>query len=108
MSLDWRGDAVKRKVVAASKWGIDKTMSECVPQAKNNHPGWLWRFGAAETSVRIIKEAYESRGDLVGIWGSVGVKYVIYLEYKRGSFLRGAKDVIYPRLTGHINSKMKK
>ncbi len=107
MSLNWRGDEVVRNVRKATKWGIDKTMSEVVIHAKRNHPGWKNITANAEGSVRIIRPAHDGGGAIIGIWGSVGVLYVIYLEFKSGSFLRTAGDAIYPRLLGHIRSKLK-
>lgn len=107
MSLKWRGDQVKKKVLAATKWGIDKTMSEAVIHAKRNHPGWRNRTGAAEGSVRIVREAQVRGKHVVGVWGSTGINYVIWLEFKQGSFLRTAGDAVYPRLRGHIRSRLK-
>ena len=107
MSLNWRGDQVVRNVRAATKWGIDKTMSEVVIHSRRNHPGWTNITGNAEGSVRIIRPAQDASGAIIGIWGSVGVLYVIYLEFKSGSFLRTAGDAIYPRLVKHIRSKIK-
>lgn len=103
MSLRWNGDDVKRKVERAARIGIDKTMAQAVVHAKRNHPGWKNRTGLAEGSVRIIQQAERrGSGQIVGVWGSTGVNYVIWLELKQGSFLRSAGDAVYPKLKENI------
>lgn len=105
--LKWNGDEIKRKVLEASKHGINATMSKAAIQAKRNHPGWRNRTGTAEGSVRITKFA-EPRGNIVaGQWGSIGVNYVIWLELKHGSFLRNAAAKTYPSLKGEIQRALK-
>ncbi len=106
MRLDWRGDQVRAKIQQATTRGIDKTMAQCVGQAKQNHPGWKNRTGTAEGSVRIIQFAEQRGSRIAGRWGSMGVEYVLRLELRHGSFLRTAADVVYPRLPGHIKEAM--
>ena len=38
--IDWNGDAIAAKVAAAAQLGTDKTMAECVADAKANHPAF--------------------------------------------------------------------
>lgn len=106
--LKWKGDVLKKKVVEAQKWGIDKVMSECVIGTKgnSNHPGWINRTGTAEGSVRIVRKAQRVGKYIVGVWGSVGFKYVLFLELYHGSFLRSAADAKYKNLAGHIKSRL--
>ncbi len=102
MSLNWRGEEIKNKLLEAQKRGVDKTMAECVVQAKSNHPGWHNRTGTAEGSVRIQQFAQPSGSGARGLWGSSAVNYVIWLELKHGSFLRRTADIKYPSLAGFI------
>jgi hypothetical protein len=100
--LTWTGDALIKKMADAAKRGVDKTMSEAVIQAKQNHPGWNNRTGAAEGSIQVQQFA-EVEGDHVkGVWGSVGIDYMIWLELNHGAALRSAADAIYPRLQQNI------
>ncbi len=99
----WKGDGLKRVVKAAVRRGIDKTMSEAVIHAKNNHPGWQNRTATAEGSVRVHTFA-RGTGLIVGVWGSLQVNYVPNLEERHGHFLRGAAKEIYPRLARNLKS----
>ncbi len=101
-SLIWNGDDVKAKVLAAAEKGIDKTMAAAVRDTKGSHPGWKNITGLAEGSVRIVKFATRQGNRVSGQWGSLGVKYVIFLELKHGSFLRMSGDRNYPMLAGVI------
>lgn len=93
-------------------------MSQCVIQAKNNHPGWgpgyVTKYprtykltGAAEGSVRPTEFAKEDGKFVIGRWGSLGVNYVIWLEVKHGSFLRNAASICYPKLNENIKRALK-
>jgi hypothetical protein len=48
------------------------------------------------------------RKGVVGRWGSVQVKYMIWLELKYGSALRSTADVKYKGLRGHIRSRFRR
>lgn len=104
MSLDWRGPQVLKKLLGAVERGINVTMAAAVLGTKGKHPGWKNVTGTAEGSTRIIKFASKSGNAVVGQWGSLGVKYVIFLEVKHGSFLRNSGDRSYPRLAKAIRS----
>lgn len=104
--MDWRGDAVKAKALAAAKAGIDATTSRSVGQAKSNHPGWKNQTGTAEGSVQ-MRGAQIQGTRVVGRWGSFSVDYVIWLELKHGSFLRRAADATYPGLPAAIRAAMR-
>jgi hypothetical protein len=115
---EWKGDEIKRRVIAAAIKGVNKTMQECVDHAKNNHPGWGKGFkpkrprtrkltGIAEGSVRIQEFARVKTGRIIGLWGSSGVDYVKWLELKHGRFLGKAADVKYRNLEGHISKAYK-
>jgi hypothetical protein len=80
MPMNWRGDAVILRLRRACRFGVNKTMSQCVLVAKNEHP-WRNRTGTAERSIRIAAPAMTSGdGHTVGIWGSVAVGYFAGLE----------------------------
>lgn len=108
---------VRRKWERRIPHGIDKTMSDAVIYAKSNHPGWKNVTATAEGSVRVGEFAHRDGRGFVGRWGSVGGtvtiasgpdagivtdNYVIWLELKHGSFLRGAAEVTYPSLARNI------
>ena len=96
--IKWRGKQVEDRFADAVRRGIDQVMSSAVVSAKSNHPGWRNRTGLAEGSIRIQQQARRSGNDLIGLWGSVNVAYVKWLEFNHGSFLRSAADKEYPRL----------
>jgi len=104
--LKWFGDRVIRQVQAAAVAGVNRTMSECVIEAKNNHPGWKNITGTAEGSIRIQQFARMLGHEAVGLWGSVNVKYFIWLELKYGAALRRAADRVYPKLKHNISEAM--
>ena len=108
IKISWRGDDLARKLQTAARWGIDKTMSECVTEAKDNHPGWIYRSGLAEGSIRIVEEATTFDRRTVGKWGSTGVDYMKKLEYDYGSALRNATVKLYPGLPTHIKTRYEK
>lgn len=102
----WNGEAVKRQVIEASMRGVNKTMADCVIEAKSNHPGWKNVTGTAEGSIRIQSFAQEAGRDVFGLWGSINVVYMKYLEWLHGSALRNAADRCYPRLKRYIRESM--
>lgn len=104
MALNWRGDEVEKKLLAATRVGINRTMGDAVLEAKSNHP-YIYRSGAAERSVRIVTPAKNYGSSIAGFWGSVNVHYFKYLEFGfRGRFasLVPAARRLYPRLAGYI------
>ena len=126
--VDWKGDDVAKKVVEATAWGVDKTTSECVHDAKEHVP---FVTGTLEGSLRI--EEAEQHGDRVtGRWGSFDVQYALAVEmgnpslavnsgddsreFVKGTprntgnnrFLRGAADKEYPKLADRIAARFKK
>ena len=124
--LDWKGPQVRRAIERASEWGIDKTTSECVRDAKENVPV---RTGALQGSIRM--QPATRRGKYIeGTWGSFDVNYALAIELGNPSliprdadnrreslpyssrgrntgnrgFLRGAADKQYPKLAGRIRA----
>ena len=107
MGLKWRGNEVLKKAEQAAMIGVNKTMADCVIQAKSNHP-FQNRTSTLEGSVRIVEIAKKTLNAIIGVWGSVDVEYAIHIELgtrfhtRSYSFLRPAADVVYPRLARNI------
>jgi hypothetical protein len=105
MAMSWRGPEVIARVQRAARIGINKTMTQAVLTAKNEHP-WRNRTGTAERSIRVASPAKTIGNETVGIWGSLQVGYFIGLERgnpahlirarrkKALSFEAGGKDIV--------------
>jgi hypothetical protein len=79
--INWNGDAIKRRATAASMLGIDKTMSDCVKDARSGHesyppasaPGERYanRTNFAVMATDIMEPAVDhGDGHVKGLWGS--------------------------------------
>ena len=112
MTVNWKGDELKKKLYRATIDAVNETVSLTIRHALDNHPGWLYQTGVAEGSIT-QKEFAARRGRwITALWGSVwppgkGTNYVWFLEFKHGSFLRSAADAVYPGLTKRIKARMK-
>lgn len=125
MSLNWKGDQVKSRVLAAAAGGIDSTMAACVLHAKSNHGAgargagrFVSRTGHLERSTRIIQPARRRGSATVGKWGASGARYARRIEFGfQGQdaagrsvnapalpFLFPAARVEYPKLAGRIKA----
>ncbi len=107
MSLTWNGDAIQRKALDASRFGIDQTMALSVTGAKSElYPGHGWKFGVLQGSLQMRPAVV--RGDSVsGFWGSFIVEYADFIEQGSGRFkgyhyLQNNADKQYPKLAGRI------
>ena len=87
MSLVWNGKAVKARMVAAQKSGVNTTMAACIIHAKANHGRGAHgsqRFesqtGELERSTRIIRAARRSGNAVEGLWGSLNNVYARRIE----------------------------
>lgn len=101
----WRGAEIAAKASGAAKFGIDKTMSESVTYAKQNHE-WQNVTGTAEGSIQ-MRGAEPDGTRMVGRWGSFTVNYFLWLEIGTSKMparpcLRPSADVNYPSLRRHI------
>lgn len=131
VEFKWNGEALKRKMFAAQKFGIDKTMAEAVTHAKNNHT-WKNRTGTLEGSVKIIEYGAKDLDGVAGTWGSADVVYALIQELggtivpvkakmlmfkvdgetrfahsvtiPARPYLRPAAAAIYPRLAANIKA----
>lgn len=105
----WKGALVSKRVGAASAAAINETLAECVAEAKNHHPGWKNITATAEGSVRVIEPASGAMlgARIVGKWGSVGVDYMLFLEYLHGHALTQAAETQYPSLETRIGRRLR-
>lgn len=117
--IHWRGKEVMTATRDAQKRGVNRTMSECVIHAKQNHQ-WQNRTGVLERSLRIVDYAHEHLRGVQGVWGSTDVVYARRLELgfvgkdrlgrrynqRPYPYLRPAADAIYPLLADYIRRAM--
>lgn len=107
MSLTWNGDAIQRKAIEATQWGIDQTMAVAVTGAKSElYPGHGWQFGFLQGSLQ-LRPAVVVGNVVVGLWGSFDINYAIFIEQGTGVFtglgyLQNNADREYPKLAGRI------
>jgi hypothetical protein len=102
----WRGPQIAAKIAAASRFGIDKTTSEAVLYAKQNHT-WQNVTGTLEGSIQMRGAEPGATGRMEGRWGSFTVNYALWLEIgtehmPARPYLRPAADANYPSLRRHI------
>lgn len=112
MTVNWKGDEVKRKMERATIFAVNETVKDTIVHALNNHPGWQNVTHVAEGSITQKEFAKKKGRWITALWGSVwppgeGTNYVWFLEYKHGSFLRRAASAIYPSLAGRIKSALR-
>lgn len=135
-SLRWDGDALTVRMRQAQIDGVNKTMADCVIQAKSNH-SWNNQTGVLEGSIKIADFARPDGTGVAGTWGSTDVRYALIHELggvivpvraqalkirmPDGSFrfvksvtiparpyLRPAADARYPQLAGNIRAFFEK
>lgn len=135
-SLRWEGDALTARMRKAQMQGVNKTMADCVIQAKTNH-AWQNQTGVLEGSIKIADFARPDGAGVVGTWGSTDVRYALIHELggvivpvraealaipqPDGSvrfvksvriparpYLRPAADAIYPQLAANIRGFFEK
>ena len=103
----WRGPLVAARVRAAQIAGVNKTMGECIVQAKATvHV----QFGTLQGSIR-LEPARPVGSGVAGQWGSFDVNYALWQEVLppgRGgkAYLRPSADANYPHLAGHIRAAL--
>lgn len=123
MSLTWKGDAVKRKLLRSARIGIDATLSACVQHARSNHGAgahgqqrYETQRSNLERNTKIVQPARQQGGSIVGRWGVIGVAQARRIELGfQGKdslgrvfdqppfpYLRPAGDEEYPKLAGRI------
>ncbi len=128
-TLQWFGPQVAAKMVKAQIFGVDKTMSEAVIHAKDNHT-WKNRSSDLEGSISIAEKAHRVGNGIRGLWGSKDIRYALIhelggkivpkkapkLKFQIGGswvtvdevtiparpYLRPAADATYPRLAANI------
>lgn len=104
MAFDGEGEALVKRVVEATRLGVDQTTAACVMHAKQNHP-WHNVTATLEGSLEMRPATLE--GAMVrGTWGSFSVLYAIFLELKGWAYLRPAADTEYPNLVDRIRANL--
>lgn len=88
-SFKWNGDRLKKRAIAASELGVDRTMGECVAEAKTGHPEfppasnpgerYANRTGSLAGSIQMIAPAMFEGGKVNGSWGSLS-NIALFLE----------------------------
>ena len=135
-SLTWNGPALTAKMRQAQKDGVDKTMSDCVIQAKNNHT-WKNQSSTLEGDIQVAEFAREDSAGVVGTWGvrkndyalihelggvivpvrakalaipqaDGSVRFVKSVTIPARPYLRPAADALYPQLAGNIRAFFEK
>ncbi len=105
--LKWHGRRFLRKVARNTAEAIDETMELAVEYAKANHPGWVSRSGDAEDSIQVIEKAHEEQGATVGRWGSKGIAYMLFLEFRRGRAMIRAADATYRQVLPKLRRRFR-
>jgi len=130
MQLKWNGEQLKKKMDIACKYGIEKTMENCVRESKQLVPK---KTTILQGSIQ-MRPAEKHPGFWSGLWGSFQVMYALFVELgtaphkifpkdkqalfwpgadhpvksvnhpgtKEHPFLRPSADHHYPELAGHI------
>jgi hypothetical protein len=132
VALEWNGREIARRIDAAQRIGINRTVSDAIVYAKRNHE-WNNQTGTLEGSIQFAEYAHRVRDGWRAIWGSLDVSYALAMELgfdgvqqvkahtrrtKGGQasvrahsrtvrrrpmpFLVPAADAIYPDLAGNI------
>jgi len=109
--LDWNGDTIIKKMQAAARIGINRTMAVAVTEAKSTHP-FENRTGNAERSIRIVVRAETTKKQTAGLWGSMSCKYFAFLEFGTATMsafatLRPTAQRVYPILSDMIQKAYK-
>lgn len=108
--LNWQGDQVLAKVRAATRWGMDSTMADCVTTAKSLVPV---KTTILQGSIQ-MRPAVDSGGTITGYWGSFSTKYARWVEEgtgphvilprnKKALFWKGADHPV--RMVNHPGTK---
>ncbi len=129
VTLQWFGPQVAAKMVKAQIFGIDKTMTEAVEHAIQNHT-WQNVSSVLEGSIKVAEKAHRVGTGISGLWGSLDVRYALIhelggkivpktapkLKFQIGGswvtvdevniparpYLRPAADAAYPKLAANI------
>ena len=103
MTLQWHGPDIVDRVKKASRQGIDDTLNDAVPEAKERTPVVT---GLLQGSIQARPATI--RGDNIsGLWGSFDVEYARVVEEGAQNrparrMLQQAADENYPNLRDNI------
>ena len=107
MSLEWHGDAHKKRLIRPRKRVSTKPSKRPRP-CEGESSGWESRSGKAEQSIKVLQAAeVDSKKVVSGLWGSTGIYYMRFLEHEHGSALRTAGDDVYKGLKRNIKEALK-
>lgn len=100
-SLVWKGKAVTERMRAAMIAGVNKTMGDCVKQARRVH-AWQNRTGDLTRSITITIYAAAVSNYVAGQWGSVELKYALIHELGGTIVPVRAKALAIPQDDGSV------
>ena len=107
--LDWQGNRAFDLIVKGVIAGMDATMADCVPTAKENTPVIT---GILQGSIR-FEPAKRVADAVVGVWGSFDVNYAFPVEvgtrFREGrNMLRGSADRHHPEMPENISRETRR
>lgn len=104
MGLEWRGEQVKAKVIAASLAAVTETTAAAAEEAKRDH--W-WENRTRHLQHETISDiAHRVPGGVAGKFGTTRRRgfYGLFLELKH-PFLRPVADRIFPTLAERLRRR---
>ena len=101
-SLVWKGDAVTERMRKAQIAGINRVMSQCVGEAKANHP-WQNQTGILEGGIDVVDYAASTVDGAKGTWGVQDVRYALAQELGATIVPVKAKALAIPRPGGGVS-----
>jgi hypothetical protein len=108
--IDWRGEQVRERVIAATTAAFDQADQAVADAARHDHPGWRSQTGEAEGSLAIVPAKAEG-GRIAGGVG-FGIRRGVFLEVTtRGHpgdrTVRRAAERVYRGLAMRIRQELK-
>lgn len=100
-SLKWFGKAVTEKMEKAQVEGVNRTMAECVIEAKGNHP-WQNRTGLLEGAIDVTSYAERHGAGVKGTWGVRDMVQARILEEGGTIRPKKAKALAIPQADGTV------
>lgn len=100
-SLVWKGGAVTEKMRQAQILGVNKTMADCVNEAKSSH-AWKNRTGVLEGAIDIVDYAEQEGRGVKGVWGVRDVRYALIHELGGTIVATKAKALAIPQPDGSV------
>ena len=97
-----------RRVAEGIAEALNAVGERCVEEARKegSHPNWKTRTGAARNSVKLQDRAFARRQWIR--WGSKGIPYGAFLEYRHGPWMRRIANRWHPTLGVEIGKAFRK